>query len=120
MTPPHHAHDSASPAKPKGDLRALRTLGPYLWPKGAIELRARVVLAMAALVLSNVATLLIPIVYGKAVDALSGKAAAIAVVPVGLIGAYGLARLMTQVFNEARTAIFQKVSQRAIRHVALE
>ena len=126
MTPPH-APDAPSPktekpksdAKPKSDVRALRMLGPYLWPKGAIELRVRVVLAMLALIASNVATLLIPIVYGKAVDALSGKAASVIVLPVALIGAYGLARLLTQVFNEARTAIFQKVSQRAIRQIAL-
>jgi ATP-binding cassette subfamily B protein len=74
---------------------------------------------MVALLLSNVATLLIPIVYGKAVDALSGKNGLLVAVPVGLIAAYGMARLLTQFFNEVRNAIFQKVSQRAIRQVAL-
>src|ERR1700722_1312916 len=106
-------------AKPKGDFRALAMLAPYLWPKNALELRVRVVLAMFALLLSNIATLLIPIVYGKAVDALSGKHGALIAVPVGLIAAYGMARLLTQFFNEARNAIFQKVSQRAIRQIAL-
>jgi len=105
--------------KPTGDLRALATLAPYLWPKGAIELRVRVILAMVALLLSNVATLFIPILYGKAVDVLSGKGSALVAVPVGLIAAYGMARLLTQFFNEARNAIFQKVSQRAIRQIAL-
>jgi len=122
MTPPHQ-HASAPktdlPTKPKGNLRALRTLGPYLWPKGAIELRVRVVLALVALLLSNLATLTIPILYGNAVDALSGKISPAISIPVGLIAAYGLARVLTQAFNEARTAIFQKVSQRAIRQVAL-
>jgi len=106
-------------AKPTGDLRALATLAPYLWPKNALELRIRVVLAMVALLLSNIAILLIPIVYGRAVDALSGKNSALVAVPVGLIAAYGLARLLSQFFNEARNAIFQKVSQRAIRQIAL-
>jgi len=94
-------------------------LAPYLWPKNEFELRLRVVLAMVALLLSNLATLVIPIAYGKAVDALSGKSGALVAVPVGLIAAYGLARLLNQGFNEARNAIFQKVSQRAIRQVAL-
>jgi len=94
-------------------------LAPYLWPKNAFELRLRVVLAMLALLLSNLAMLVIPIFYGKAVDALSGKAGVLVAVPVGLIAAYGLARLLNQVFNEVRNAIFQKVSQRAIRQVAL-
>jgi ABC-type transport system involved in Fe-S cluster assembly fused permease/ATPase subunit len=111
--------DISKTAKPTGDLRALATLGPYLWPKNALELRVRVVLAMVALLLSNIATLFIPIVYGKAVDALSGKSATLIAVPVGLIAAYGMARLLTQFFNEARNAIFQKVSQRAIRQIAL-
>jgi ATP-binding cassette, subfamily B, heavy metal transporter len=122
MTPPHPVPtSSANPAgaKPTGDLRALATLAPYLWPKHALELRIRVVLAMVALLLSNIATLFIPIAYGKAVDALSGKSAALIAVPVGLIAAYGLARLLTQFFNEVRNAIFQKVSQRAIRQIAL-
>ncbi len=126
MSPRHPAHPSPSSdvasnsrSKPTGDLRALATLAPYLWPTGALELRVRVVLAMIALLLSNIATLFIPIVYGKAVDALSGKSSALIAVPVGLIAAYGLARLLTQFFNEARNAIFQKVSQRAIRQIAL-
>jgi ATP-binding cassette subfamily B protein len=119
MTPPHHPVPTSSSAKPTGDLRALATLAPYLWPKHALELRVRVVLAMVALLLSNIATLFIPIAYGKAVDVLSGKSGALIAVPVGLIAAYGLARLLTQFFNEVRNAIFQKVSQRAIRQIAL-
>jgi ATP-binding cassette subfamily B protein len=122
MSPPHppvSAPLAGSKSKPKGDLRALVMLAPYLWPKGSFELRLRVVLAMLALLFSNIATLFIPIVYGKAVDALSGKHGALLAVPVALIAAYGMARLLTQVFNEARNAIFQKVSQRAIRQVAL-
>jgi ATP-binding cassette subfamily B protein len=110
---------SSTHSKPKGDLSALVSLAPYLWPKGEFELRARVVLSMLALLASNVATLLIPIAYGKAVDALSGTHDALVAVPVGLIAAYGMARVLTQGFNEARNAIFQKVSQRAIRQVAL-
>ncbi len=121
MSPPTHAmpSDTSKTAKPRGDLRALATLAPYLWPKNALELRVRVVLAMVALLLSNIATLFIPIAYGKAVDALSGKPGILIAVPVGLIAAYGMARLLTQLFNEARNAIFQKVSQRAIRQIAL-
>jgi ATP-binding cassette subfamily B protein len=122
MTPHHAARFASSPTpslKPRGDLRALRFLAPYLWPKESLELRIRVVLAVIALLASNVATLFIPIVYGKAVDVLSGKAGPLLVVPIGLIAAYGLARILTQGFNEARNAIFQKVAQRAIRNVAL-
>src|SRR5204862_6686379 len=39
--------------------------------------------------------------------------------PVALVIAYGLARVMSQGFSELRNAIFAKVSQRAIRRMAL-
>src|SRR5436190_16098134 len=39
--------------------------------------------------------------------------------PIGLIIAYGLARVMSQGFNELRNAVFAKVSQRALRRLAL-
>ena len=125
MSPPNHrpAPSGASTEKPpksKSDIRALSRLGPYLWPKGALELRVRVVLALLSLALSQAAMLVIPILYGRAVDALWGKAGPLIAVPVGLIAAYGLARSLSQIFTELRNAIFQKVSQRAIRQVALQ
>jgi ATP-binding cassette subfamily B protein len=41
-------------------------------------------------------------------------------VPVALILAYGLARVLAQAFGEVRDAVFSPVSQRAIRNLALE
>src|SRR5205807_5104160 len=60
----------------------------------------------------------VPLLYKQAVDALSPSKVVIAV-PVGLVIAYGLARVMSQGFNELRNAVFAKVSQRAIRRMAL-
>jgi len=98
-------------------LRALTSLGPYLWPRDALELRARVVLAISLLFASKLVNILIPVFYKQAVDALSGPA--IAVVPVMLVLAYGFARVMTLGLNELRSAVFAKVGQRAVRQVAL-
>ena len=41
-------------------------------------------------------------------------------VPIALIVAYGVARVLAQAFGELRDAIFAPVSQRAIRTLALE
>jgi ABC-type transport system involved in Fe-S cluster assembly fused permease/ATPase subunit len=110
------------PARPKGrfrdELRALKWLAPYLWPRESFELRMRVVIAVALLFAAKLLTIYVPILYKHAVDALSPTHVVI-VAPVGLIIAYGLARVMSQGFNELRTAIFAKVSQRAIRRLAL-
>jgi len=102
----------------KHELRALRSLAPYLWPRDSLELRARVLLALAFLVAGKLINISVPLFYKNAVDALSPANLAIAV-PVGLIVAYGVARVMSQAFNELRNAVFAKVSQRAIRRLAL-
>ncbi len=109
--------------KSRFEFRALAMLAPYLWPKGALELRARVVVAVLLLVGAMGANVYVPIIYKGMVDALSikaGAAAAPLVLPLGLIGAYGLLRLLTVTFGELRDAVFAKVGQRAIRTVALQ
>ena len=84
-------------------------------------MRARVVLALAFLVLSKIAIVYVPIFYKKAVDALTlADSDIVLVVPVGIIVAYGLARVASLGFSEARDAIFARVGQRAVRAVALE
>ena len=110
------------PVQPKGrfkdELRALKWLAPYLWPRDSFELRARVVLAVALLLAGKGVNITVPLFYKRAVDALS-PAHAVVAVPLGLIIAYGVARVMSQGFNELRNAVFAKVSQRAIRRLAL-
>ena len=98
-------------------LRALASLSPYLWPRNSIELRLRVVLALAFLLAAKVVNIIVPLLYKHAVDALSGPAVAAA--PVALILAYGIARVMALGVNELRDAVFAKVGQRAVRRVAL-
>ena len=84
-------------------------------------MRARVVLALAFLVLSKIAIVYVPIFYKKAVDALTlADSDIVLVVPVGIIVAYGLARVASLGFSEARDAIFARAGQRAVRAVALE
>jgi ATP-binding cassette subfamily B protein len=106
---------------PRGDIATIRSLLPYLWPKGEPGLRARVVLSLACLFAAKVGTVYVPILYKRAVDALSPEAAgALIVVPVALIVAYGIVRVASAAFSELRDALFEKVAQRAIRRVALE
>ncbi|MFL5267495.1 MAG: ABCB family ABC transporter ATP-binding protein/permease [Stellaceae bacterium] len=102
----------------KDELRALRWLAPYLWPRNSPELRVRVVLAVVFLLAGKLVNICVPLLYKHAVDALSPANLAVAV-PIALIIAYGVARVMAQGFNELRNAVFAKVSQRAIRRLAL-
>jgi len=105
--------------------KTIKTLLPYLWPRDSVEIRVRVVLAMAALAMAKVANVWVPLFYKDAVDALSngtagsGGAAVAMAVPIGLLLAYGGARVLSVLFQELREILFVNVAQRAIRRVAL-
>jgi ABC-type transport system involved in Fe-S cluster assembly fused permease/ATPase subunit len=104
----------------RNDLKTLRTLMPYLWPKNNLEMRLRVAISVLFLALAKGINVGVPILYKLAVDALSKNSAAIIVVPVGVLIAYGLARTLSLAFGEFRDAIFAKVAQRAIREAGLK
>ncbi|APX88815.1 metal ABC transporter permease [Brevirhabdus pacifica] len=105
-------------------LRTIRRVAPYLWPSDNHEIRVRVVLAMVALVVSKVVSVVIPFFYKGAVDALSGEGTSAAWMlgagAIGLTLAYGVARVLNVGLQQLRDAIFAKVGQRALRMLALE
>ena len=107
-------------AGPRNDLKTLGTLLPYLWPPGETALRVRVVFAMVLLTLAKITNVVVPIFYKYAVDALNGDTAKIVAVPVVLLIAYGLTRVLALTFGELRDAVFAKVAQRAIRKAGLK
>lgn len=98
----------------------IRSIVPYLWPDGRFDLKARIVIAMVALVLAKIATLAFPLFYGAAVDALGGNGQAVQAVGVAIsmIVAYGVARILMQAFAQLRDAIAAKAVYNAVRTVA--
>ena len=108
------------PSGRQGDLRTIATLLPYLWPPGERELRLRVVVAVLFLVAAKGVNVAVPVFYKHAVDLLTaGSAAQLVAVPIMLVVAYGVARVLAQAFGELRDALFAKVAQRAIRQAGL-
>ena len=118
MSSPHAAAPGGVKGTIREELRSLVRLAPYLWPKDAPGLKARVVLAILFLVASKAVNVYVPVLYKHAVDALSGAGGA-ATVPIALIVGYGLARVAAQAFAELREAVFAKVEQHAVRLVGL-
>jgi ATP-binding cassette subfamily B protein len=104
---------SAEPSA-RGDWQTIRTLLPYLW-----EFKGRVLLALSLLVLAKLANVAVPLVFKQIVDAMD-KSHAVLLVPVSLVVGYGVLRLCSTLFGELRDAVFAKVTQRAIRRVALQ
>ena len=98
----------------RSEWRVLPRLVPYLW-----EFKWRVLIALAFLVTAKLANVGVPLVLKEIVDALDPQTAILAV-PFALLAAYGLLRFSTTLFAELRDVIFVRVTQRAIRRVALE
>jgi ATP-binding cassette, subfamily B, heavy metal transporter len=96
------------------DLKTIRTLLPYLW-----EFKGRVILALSLLILAKLANVSVPLVLKEIVDALD-QPRAMLVLPVFLVLSYGILRLCSTLFGELRDAIFAKVTQRAIRRIAIK
>ena len=100
------------------DWATLARLAPYLW-----RYRWRVVAALLMVTGAKLSNVGVPILLKDLVDRMNLKAgdpAALLVVPVGLLLAYGLLRLMTSAFTELREQAFSKATQGATRQVALQ
>lgn len=103
---------------PRSDWQTVRNLLPYVW-----HYKWRVMLALVCLVAAKVANLGVPVLMKKLVDNMNvpaGSATALLVVPVGLILAYGVLRLSGTLFTELREILFSKVTQSAVREIALQ
>ncbi|MDQ2093311.1 ABCB family ABC transporter ATP-binding protein/permease [Rhodalgimonas zhirmunskyi] len=107
----------------RSGARTIKAVIPYLWPKDPDHawIRHRVVVAMAMLLLSKLIAVGTPYIYKTAVDALSGEGVdTLLLGAVGLTVAYGVARMMTNGFQQLRDAAFAAVAQRALRQLALQ
>lgn len=102
----------------RDDWTTLKTLIPYL-----MEWKWRVLFALVSLVAAKMANVGVPLVLKQLIDKLAplpSQTTYILVVPVGLLIAYGALRLSATVFTELREFFFARVTQRAVRNIALK
>ena len=105
----------------KAAWRTVKRVAPFIWPVGNFDLRARVVLALLALIATKFVAILAPMLQAWAVDDLAGSGVPdFALGAIGLTVAYGMARIATNGFQQIRDALFAKVAQRGLRRLALE
>jgi ABC-type transport system involved in Fe-S cluster assembly fused permease/ATPase subunit len=113
-------HDPDQPVAKRqlGDWYVIRDLLPYL-----LAYRYRVLLAISCLLAAKFANLGIPILLKTLIDDLDAHksvSSALLVVPLGLIIGYGLLRFSASLFTELRELLFSRVTQHAVRQIALE
>jgi len=110
---------------PKDSWAVIRATVPYFWPEGDWTTKRRVLFVLVFLLASKLVTVITPMFYKAAVDALtkgesSSQAWMLALGAVSLTVAYGMSRIMANGFNQLRDILFAPVSQAALRKLALE
>lgn len=98
--------------------QAFKLILPYLF-----EFKNRIAFAMLCLILTKVASVYLPFILKDIVDTLDANVPdnlQVAIVPLGLVAAYGMVRLAIVVFAEIRDTLFGRVTERAIRRIGLK
>jgi ABC-type transport system involved in Fe-S cluster assembly fused permease/ATPase subunit len=108
--------DYAVNANRKINWKVLQVVWPYMQ-----RYRNRIVISMVCLVLSKGASVAGPFILKHIVDDLNGAGvSSLALVPIALVAAYGLARFLMIILGEIRDTVFGRVTERAMRHIGLQ
>ncbi|SFI05771.1 ATP-binding cassette, subfamily B [Collimonas sp. OK307] len=117
-TPPPDGAATDGVQPKRSDWATLKTLLPYLW-----TYKWRVSLALLFMLGAKLANVGVPLVLKKLVDSMTitvSHPQAMLVLPLGILVAYGALRLSTTLFTELREFVFARVTQRAVRTIALQ
>ena len=113
--------ESASSTKPRlqTDWQIVLQLWPYMW-----KYKWRVLLAVLCLIAAKVANVGGPLLLKALIDGLSdaqgGMVLAAVAMPTGLLLAYAGFRFSASVFTELRELLFARVTQNAVRAIAIQ
>ncbi|OPB35529.1 ABCB family ABC transporter ATP-binding protein/permease [Bartonella taylorii] len=105
-------------------LRTLYNLWPYMWPVDRRDLKMRVLWAIFYLVLAKLVLICVPYFFKYATDALDASFKLPVwfpsswVIPIMLVLAYNVTRIIQAGLNQLRDSLFATVGQHAIRQLA--
>ena len=102
------------PPKDSHFWRTLKRLTPYL-----LHYKWRIFLALSCLVAAKFANVGVPLVFKAIIDTLDGKSPPVAL-PMLLLALYGALRFSNSLFTELREMLFARVTQQAVRRIAIE
>jgi ABC-type transport system involved in Fe-S cluster assembly fused permease/ATPase subunit len=108
------ASATSLPIRSSSDWAIIQSLLPYLW-----AYKGRVIFALSCLITAKLCNVGVPLILKAIVDRLNVPTDQLLLsVPIALVIAYGLARLLTSLFQELREFFFVNVTQRAVRSLA--
>ncbi len=108
----------------------LRKLAPYVWPAARPDLRQRIYLAFALMIVAKLVTVAVPYAFKWATDAVAAESRhsvhdthtlfGLLLGPLALTGLYGVGRVLMQLTTQGRDALFAAVAMNAVRRLAQE
>ena len=127
----HHKSSAFIAERRPGGERAtlagtVRLLWPYIWPSDRVDLKLRVLFAVALMLMSKLVTIAIPYSFKWVTDTLAGKQFGAAPLPHLLVGAvaltvlYGSLRILMALTQQGRDALFAAVAMNAVRRLAID
>ncbi|SCV02449.1 LAME_0H00782g1_1 [Lachancea meyersii CBS 8951] len=115
---------NGSKAPTMSELKILKDLFKYIWPRGDNKVRTRVIIALGLLVGSKLLNVQVPFFFKHIVDSMNIEwTDATSVLPIAIgtmVLSYGAARFGSVLFGELRNAIFASVAQNAITKVSIQ
>ncbi len=106
---------TSKPHSNRKDWTNIRKMMPFIW-----DYKGRVLFAIGCLVVSKLAMVGVPIVLKYIVDSLDKSQNEQAIVlPIVLLMAYGVLRLMSSGFNELRDVVFARVRYHAMNSLSV-
>ena len=115
----------------------LRKLAPYVWPVSRPDLKRRIYLAFALMIVAKLVTVAVPYAFKWATDAVTLEARlhsgqgnphrvlghhlfGLLLGPLALTVLYGVGRVVMQLTTQGRDALFAAVAMNAVRRLAQE
>lgn len=105
-------------------FRTLYNLWPYMWPADRRDLKVRVLWAILYLILAKLFLISVPYFFKYATDTLNTSfnlpvwLSSSWIIPIMLVLAYNVARIVQAALNQLRDSLFATVGQHAIRQLA--
>lgn len=122
--PKPQTNETKSRAPTMSELKILRNLVHYIWPKGNNKVKLRVIAALLLLIGAKLLNVQVPFFFKDVVDSMnvdwSDSTVALPAAIALTVICYGAARFGSVLFGELRNAVFARVAQNAIRTVSLE
>ena len=116
---------SQSQVEEKSVIGTVVKLWPYIWPHDRPSLKRLVFVAVLLLVAAKLVTATVPFFFKYVTDSLAGNELDLPflplflLTPLMLILGFVAARILSIAFNQLRDALFARVSQHAVRKLAL-